>query len=64
VFAALDDDDASTLYWSLAFIYALPYLGNGFQLDGFALVSLALCIVHVQVGGPPRSATQCSCTLP
>lgn len=100
MFAALDDEDASTLYWSFAFIYALPYLvrlfwagggkggrllgersvpggsmhgtagpacnisswhlpsppllpwqGNGFQLDGFAIVSLLVCILHVQVGG-------------
>jgi len=50
VFAALDDDDSSTFYYTLAFIYALPYLGNGFELDGFALVSLLVCILHVQVG--------------
>ncbi|PSC70899.1 Ras-related Rab7 [Micractinium conductrix] len=49
VFAALDDEDTSTLYYSFAFIYALPYLANGFQLDGFVLVSLVLCAVHVQV---------------
>ena len=54
VFAALDDEEASTLYYSLAFIYALPYLGNGFELDGFALLSLAICILHVQVGGWAR----------
>ena len=50
MFAALDDEDTSTLYYSFAFIYALPYLANGFQLDGFVLVSLVLCAVHVQVG--------------
>lgn len=48
MFAALDDDDASTLYYSLAFIYALPYFASGFELDGFALFSVLLCILHVQ----------------
>lgn len=48
VFAALDDDDASTLYYSLAFIYALPYFASGFELDGFAIFSVLLCILHVQ----------------
>ena len=51
VFAALDDEEAPTLYFTFAFIYGLPYLGNGLQLDGFALASLLLCVVHVQVGG-------------
>ena len=58
VFAALDDEEASALYYALAFIYALPYLANGFELDGFALLSLLICILHVQVGaqagGPGR----------
>ncbi|KAL4433056.1 hypothetical protein ABPG77_006483 [Micractinium sp. CCAP 211/92] len=49
VFAALDDDDASTLYYSLAFIYALPYFASGFELDGFAIFSVLLCILHVQL---------------
>lgn len=49
VFAALDDDDSSTLYYSLAFIYSLPYIANGFELDGFAIVSVLACILHVQV---------------
>lgn len=48
MFAALDDDDASTLYYSLAFIYALPYVASGFELDGFAIVSVLTCIFHVQ----------------
>jgi hypothetical protein len=51
VFAALDDEEASALYYSLAFIYALPYLGSGLELDGFVLLSLLICILHVQVGG-------------
>ena len=61
MFAALDDEEASTLYYSLAFIYALPYLGNGFELDGFALLSLAICILHVQVGGWVGQVGGCGC---
>ena len=32
VFAALDDEEASTLYWSFACLYALPYLVRARQL--------------------------------
>lgn len=49
VFAAFDDEDASTLYYAFAFIYALPYLANGLELDGFALLSIAVGVAHVQV---------------
>jgi hypothetical protein len=49
VFAALDDEEAYLLYYSLAFIYALPYVANGFELDGFALLSLLICALHVQL---------------
>lgn len=48
MFAALDDEDYSALYYTYALIYALPYLGNGLQLDAWALLSVALCAVHVQ----------------
>jgi hypothetical protein len=60
VFAALDDEEASVLYYSLAFIYALPYLANGFELDAFALLALLICVVHVQVwaAGTSRSRAE------
>jgi hypothetical protein len=49
VFAALDDETASALYWSLAALYALPYIANGVQLDAFSLLTVAACAAHVQV---------------
>lgn len=49
MFAALDDEEAYLLYYSLAFIYALPYVANGFELDGFALLSLLICTLHIQL---------------
>lgn len=49
VFAALDDDTSPTLYWSFAFLYALPYIQNGFQLNSFATTVLILGILHVQI---------------
>lgn len=51
VFAALDDADSSALYYTYALLYALPYLGNGLQLDGWAALSVAVCAAHVQARG-------------
>ena len=50
VFAAFDDEDSATLYYTYAFLYALPYLANGLELDGFAWLSIAVGVAHVQVG--------------
>ncbi|GAB4818854.1 hypothetical protein N2152v2_005900 [Parachlorella kessleri] len=49
VFAAFDDEDSATLYYTYAFLYALPYLANGLELDGFVWLSIAVGVAHVQV---------------
>jgi hypothetical protein len=49
VFGALDDEDSAALYWTFAFIYTLPYLASGLQLDGFAAAALAAGAAHLQV---------------
>lgn len=49
VFGALDDEDSSVLYWSFAWIYAMPYVANGFELDGYAIAALLVGIAHMQV---------------
>lgn len=49
IFAALDDETSPTIYWSFAVLYSLPYLKNGFELDGFTTLVLMLGIVHIQV---------------
>lgn len=49
VFAALDDEDSSALYSSFAFLYSLPYLASGLELDSFVLVALGACAAHVQI---------------
>ncbi len=55
VFAAFDDEEAATLYYTYAFLYALPYLANGLQLDSFAVLSIFVGIAHVQVRVEPCS---------
>lgn len=49
MFGALDDEESSFIYWSFALIYTLPYLRNGFELDGFAIAALLLGALHMQV---------------
>ncbi len=60
VFAALDssslsmtnehnDGNMSKHYWTLAAIYSLPYLIDGFHMDTFTLLSLFIGVMHVQI---------------
>ena len=49
VFGALDDEESSVLYWTFAWIYTIPYITNGFQLDSYAVFALVLGIVHMQI---------------
>ena len=49
VFGALDDDASSVLYWTFAWIYTMPYVANGFELDGYAWFALILGVVHMQI---------------
>lgn len=58
MFAALDDEDASTLYYTYAFLYALPYLANGWEVDGFAVLALLVGVAHVQVGAGGSGAAR------
>ena len=58
MFAALDDEESSTLYWTCALIYSLPYLANGLEVDGFALLTLLLGAAHVQARGRWRAVRQ------
>jgi len=47
-----DDDDRgddALYYWSLAFLYAVPYVVDGFRLDAFTWLSVAVGAAHVQV---------------
>lgn len=46
---ATKERDQSRTYWSLAALYALPYIVDGCRLDLFTLLSLSLGVVHVQV---------------
>eukprot|EP00887_Chlorella_sp_A99_P006337 scaffold3.g6337.t1 len=48
VFAALDDESSSTLYYTFALLYALPYLASGLQLDGYAVAALLAGAAHVE----------------
>jgi hypothetical protein len=49
VFGALDDEASSTLYWSFAWIYTVPYIASGFELDGYAIAALIAGVAHMQV---------------
>lgn len=49
VFAGLDDETYSSLYYVYAALYTLPYLTNGLQLNSFVLLSIAAGIAHVQI---------------
>lgn len=49
IFAALDDEDSSTVYYSFAFLYALPYIANGLQFDSPAALAMIVGIAHVQL---------------
>lgn len=49
VFGALDDEESSALYWSLAALYSLPYLTSGLRLDSFAVATLLAGAVHMQI---------------
>jgi len=49
VFGALADEDSSLLYWALAFVYTLPYIRSGLDLDGYAIAMLILGAVHMQI---------------
>ena len=60
VFAALDSSSLSMLegsnngnrgshYWTLAAVYALPYLVDWFHIDTFTLISLSIGVMHVQI---------------
>jgi hypothetical protein len=49
VFGALDDEASSVLYWSFAWIYTMPYIANGFELDRYAIAALLVGIIHMQV---------------
>lgn len=44
-----DDKRSSVHYWTLAAIYALPYLIDGFHMDSFTLLSLSIGVMHVQL---------------
>lgn len=60
VFAALDSSSLSMIhgdedgrkdghYWTLAAVYALPYVVDGFHMDAFTLLTLSLGVLHVQI---------------
>ena len=49
MFGVLDDEQSSLLYWGFSFTYTLPYLRNGFELDGFAFSALLLGAIHMQI---------------
>ncbi|KAL6780123.1 hypothetical protein ACKKBF_B14345 [Auxenochlorella protothecoides x Auxenochlorella symbiontica] len=53
VFAGLDDETYSSLYYVYAALYTLPYLTNGLQLNSFVLLSIAAGIAHVQLHPSP-----------
>ena len=44
-----EDDAGQSLYWSLAVLYFVPYVVNGFHLDTFTLLTIALGVGHVQI---------------
>ena len=44
-----DRGDDASYYWSLAFLYAVPYVVDGFRLDAFTWLSVAVGAAHVQV---------------
>lgn len=49
MFAAVDDETSSKLYWTFAAVYCIPYLASGLELDNFAFVALLLGILHIQI---------------
>lgn len=62
VFAALDDeDDASSLYFTYAFLYAIPYVSSGLELDTFVALSIITGVAHVQVRNFQAAAAGSSC---
>lgn len=49
VFGALYEEEGPTLYWVLSFLYFLPYVMDGFRLDGFTILTLCMGVVHMQI---------------
>ncbi|BDA48034.1 hypothetical protein COCOBI_11-2910 [Coccomyxa sp. Obi] len=49
VFAAFDDEERAPIYYTNAFVYLLPWLSRGFELDRFSIACLLVGIAHVQV---------------
>ena len=49
VFAAIDDEEQATKYYTFAAVYTLPLLRNGFTFDGFLAAAVLVCAAHVQV---------------
>ena len=52
VFAAFDDEERAPIYYTNAFVYLLPWLSRGFELDRFSIACLLVGIAHVQVLAP------------
>jgi len=49
VFGALYEEEGPTLYWVLSFLYFLPYVMDGFRLDGFTILTLCMGVLHMQI---------------
>lgn len=64
ILPALTRPERAPLYYSLAALYAVPLLRNGFDFDAYVWTMYALMIVHVQVRGGgaqgPRSSHVCA----
>ncbi len=52
VFAAFDNEERAPIYYTNAFVYLLPWLSRGFELDRFSIACLLVGIAHVQVLAP------------
>ncbi len=48
--ADAEEGEEATYFWLLSGLYFIPYLVEGFQLDSFTLLTIAMGAVHVYVG--------------
>lgn len=49
IFGALLDEESRYFYWLLSILYALPYITEGFSLDGFEIFCLLFGVAHMQI---------------
>ena len=52
--------EEATYFWLLSALYFTPYLIDGFQLDSFTLLTIAIGAAHVYVGPRPLARLRCS----